>query len=93
MTPDPVDTSKIVNFSYPTSPNAVRFGFGAAGCWTLSLNYTHATTLIPPRAVSGHATRDEALAAGRARQEPWNPLFALVHPGDTACDTHGGAGA
>jgi hypothetical protein len=45
---------KTVDWSYPSSPNAERFGF-SAGCWTVST-----VSSAGPVAMAGFATRAEA---------------------------------
>lgn len=54
-----------VDWSYPTSTNAKRFGF-PDGCWTVSLCFRKRDRLgrecFKTKAHSGHATREEAEA-------------------------------
>ncbi len=62
---------KEVSYSYPSSCNAERTGFGKTGCFTVSVE-RHATgsTAHVYTVVSGHATRDEAFdAADKLPQE------------------------
>lgn len=59
---------KLVDWSYPTSPNAQRLGF-KDGCWTLSTQPDYRT---PPRAVSGHATKPAAIEAGNQIAGRWH---------------------
>ena len=69
---------KYIDWSYPTSTNAERFGFSDIGCWTI---------LVGPRAefqaaVSGYATIEEAQAAAEALPHDWhpNPIFSQHRP-------------
>lgn len=64
---------KCVDWSYPTSTNAQRFGCAGIGCWTVNL-----TTIdgdgdnCETRAVSGgYATETEAVRAAVTYSEPW----------------------
>jgi hypothetical protein len=79
-----VEVSKVVDWSYPSSPNATRFGFSRTGCWTVSRHFAHETRSILPEHLSGHATRPEALAAAGQMPEPWSPMFVRLHPADAA---------
>ncbi len=62
-------TYKIVEYSYPSSPNACRFGFSKVGCFTL----------LTADETNGHktqvafATLTEAKSAGEAYKHPWHP--------------------
>lgn len=62
-------THKEVNWSYPTSPNAVKFGFSKSGCFTLSVIDRKDFKL--PKGISGHPTREQAIDAGIAIDLPW----------------------
>lgn len=70
------DVTKEIGWSYPSSPNAVRFGFGKSGCWTVSTTRGQK----PPVALSGHAERSEALTAALKLPYDWAPLFARHNP-------------
>ncbi len=80
----PPDTTvfKSVGWSYPTSSNAKKFGFQKTGCWTVSREYSHDTKSIPPDALAGFASREEALAAARKMELPWSWSFSQIHPED-----------
>lgn len=67
---------KTVEFSYPTSPNAVKFGFGKVGCWTVET----AEDSNPPKAVKGFSLRDDALAYAESLEFSWSPIFLRFHP-------------
>lgn len=70
--------TKSVAWSYPTSPNAERFGF-AQGCYTLEL--TDPAGIIPPQPLKGYATEAEALAAAHKLPQQWDRLFLKYsHP-------------
>lgn len=48
--------TKAVAYAYPTSPDAVRFGFGNTGCYTVEMHQlNHA-----PKPVAAYATEAEA---------------------------------
>ena len=63
--------TKTVEYSYPTSPNAEKFGFGETGCWTVEI-------LEPGKyPISCTAFEDIRDAINRALEMPekWNPSF------------------
>ena len=50
-----------VNWSYPTSPNAVKAGMTKTGCWTVSrINRKKNGERNLPLAISHFATKEEA---------------------------------
>jgi hypothetical protein len=52
-----------VCWSYPTSPNAVKFGMSKTGCWTVSrINRKKDGTPSTPQAIKGFNTQAEAIA-------------------------------
>lgn len=56
---------KLVEWSYPSSPNAVQFGFAKTGCYTL---YTANHEFVPfdgHKTIGGYASLAEAKAARR----------------------------
>lgn len=63
--------AKGVDYSYPSSTNAQRFGFAKQGCWTVSLHSPDHT----PIALAAFPT--EAMAYDFANQHPapWHPLW------------------
>ena len=63
-------TTKRVDYSYPTSTNATRFGFGKTGCYTVE-TVKHPQ---PPKAVAGFSTLDEARAHAETLPCPWDRL-------------------
>lgn len=60
-------TTKAVSFSYPTSPNALRFGH-KAGCFCVELTYDGK----PPVALCGFSTLAEALKHAEGLGFPWS---------------------
>lgn len=60
--------TKSVSYSYSSSPNAARFGFPATGCYTLET----IEGCNPPVAISGHASKEEAIQAAESLDLPWN---------------------
>lgn len=67
--------TKSLDWSYPTSTNAVRFGF-KAGCWTIcQQQFGHF-----PIALKGFATRQEALAFAGSLAIPWNGVTLRWNP-------------
>ncbi len=60
---------KCVDYSYPTSTNAVRFGFHK-GCWTVNLT-TFSETCGNTKAVAGFATFAEARAHAETLPNEW----------------------
>jgi hypothetical protein len=72
---------KTVEWSYPTSPNAVALG-RKDGCWTVEIIYRQE----PPRVLAGFKTRPEALEYARNLATiEWHPLFLKFHPEDAGC--------
>ena len=63
--------TKAIAYSYPTSPNAERFGFGAAGCFTVELTELEPQRQ-PPRAVSAFADIEEAETQAALLPEAWD---------------------
>lgn len=60
-------TTKAVSFSYPSSPNALRFGH-KAGCFVVELSYMDK----PPVALCGFSTLAEALSHAEGLAFPWS---------------------
>jgi threonine/homoserine efflux transporter RhtA len=50
-----------VDYSYPSSPNADRLGFGAVGCWSVAIAFDERVALP----IAGFET--EALAVAHAK--------------------------
>jgi len=67
--------TKLVQFSYPSSDNASRFGFAKLGCYTVE------TWELPdaPVAIAGYYNKADAMAHAETLPEPWNPMFLSRH--------------
>jgi hypothetical protein len=76
--------AKSLEWSYPSSDNASRFGFAKTGCWTVQRTYSHPQHSVSPVALSGHADRSAALSAARMMPEPWSETFRHYHPAEAA---------
>lgn len=63
---------KLVEWSFPTSTNAKRFGFEKQGCFTLHVANAEFVPFDGHKTVSGHATLAEAKQAGLAFPFPWH---------------------
>ena len=63
---------KSIAWSYPTSPNADRFGF-RAGCWTVRTVEGEGTPAVqPPVAIRGFRTKEEAKDYANTMPELWS---------------------
>lgn len=73
-------TYKSAEYSYPSSPNAERFGYTKAGCWTVKLQE------IPRKAkeVAAFATKAEAFAYAATLPQPWSGLARTYFPDEIA---------
>jgi hypothetical protein len=76
----PIDV-KTVEWSYPTSPNADKFGRSKTGCWTVEL---HRAPDGLPRALKGFDSRAEALEYARSLPCDWSYNFKRFHAADAA---------
>lgn len=65
---------KRIEWSYPTSDNATKFGFCTTGCYTVETS----TRCGIPVAESGHETLNEALEMVKAYDLEWHPLFVRL---------------
>lgn len=63
--------AKQVAYSYPSSPNAEKFGFGKTGCYTVSL-VALSPVRKPPVSVIGLASLESAKAYANTMPEPWD---------------------
>ena len=61
---------KRVEWSYPTSDNAERLGFGKTGCYSVEVGEENK----PFRAIIGFASLVEARFAAEAMPMPWSRL-------------------
>lgn len=68
---DKVCTRKAVQWSYPTSTNAGKMGFGKAGCWTVeAIRFLPAQQ--PPVPLKGFADKGEAIAYAETLEHDWH---------------------
>ncbi|MES2367035.1 MAG: hypothetical protein V4563_14260 [Pseudomonadota bacterium] len=67
--------TKLIEWSYPSSPNAVQFGF-KSGCYTLQTMDTNLVPFDGHKIVSAHATIKEARLAGESLPFPWHVSMA-----------------
>lgn len=73
-------TTKQVEWSYPTSTNAARFGFNRVGCWTLSLIVYEAASGHTITAVLGTESKETAMSAASEMPFPWSAAMLHCHP-------------
>lgn len=69
-------TVKAINWSYPSSGNARRFGFHDAGCWTVSVGEFGQ----PLKGVAGFAEKPEAIAHAKALPFEWDTILGKKAP-------------
>lgn len=62
---------KSVEWAYPTSDNARRFGFVKSGCWTVETSAAGK----PPKALAGYAQKADALAHAKTIELNWHPAW------------------
>lgn len=76
ITDKPVITkTKRVEWAYPTSTNAVKFGFGKVGCWVVqTIERSGSWFVWPPKALKGFASKDDARAHGETLSCEWDRL-------------------
>lgn len=74
----PVDGYKLVEWSYPTSDNAKRFGFYKTGCYTLHIANNAFVPFDGHKTVAGFKTIAEAKAMGNTQypQFPWHKAMS-----------------
>lgn len=65
----PGDRVKEIGWAYPTSENAVLFGYGKTGCYTLSEGYWP----DPLMAVAGCGHTSPLLMLGERLEGEWSP--------------------
>lgn len=68
--------TKSVEFAYPSSPQANRFGFAKLGCYVVELS----EGTNPPIAIAGYFTKLEAWQHADTLPEPWSPSFTRFTP-------------
>ncbi len=66
-----IEKFKQVSFSYPTSINSDKFGFHKTGCYVVQL----VKGIMPPKAIAGFETREQAIAFAAALPNRWSNLF------------------
>ena len=69
---------KSVEFAYPTSVSACRFGMKGSGCYVVELQWDDG----PPVALSGHYLRENALTEARKMPQCWAGAFERIYPED-----------
>lgn len=62
--------TKSVEFAYPSSPDAVRFGFAKLGCYVVELSNSVQTV-----ALAGYYLRRDAMAHAEELPEDWSSNF------------------
>lgn len=72
---DLCNTFKCVDWSYPTSGNARRFGF-VSGCWTVATT----TRGELPVYLRGFAERGEAIKFAQSLNLEWSYVFHRAYP-------------
>jgi len=60
--------TKLVDYSYPTSPNATKHGFGKVGCYTVSIAKGHA----PGKDAKAFPTKEEAMTFAESLPMPFH---------------------
>lgn len=65
-----VERYKVVEFSYPTSPNAKRFGFYHNGCWTVEVECG-----IGREIIQGFETQQAAIDYANELVLDWYPAY------------------
>ena len=70
--------AKAIGWSYPSSPNAVRFGFSRTGCY--SVNRLHGSDR--PKSLAGFATWAEAKAFADTLDGEYS-RFSMPEPRDS----------
>jgi hypothetical protein len=61
--------TKRIEYSYPTSPNAERYGYGRIGCYTIAIIHT---PMAIPVTVDAYPTYEEAKACADKLAMPYN---------------------
>lgn len=64
---------KQVEYSYPTSTNAKKFGFYNDGCYTVELY--DSLYISTPKALTAFKTKEEAVAFAETLPNEWHPLY------------------
>jgi hypothetical protein len=66
---------KTVEYSYPSSSNAAKFGFSNSGCYTVETIGEHYGSHSIPKPVAAFATKDEAVKYAETLPYEWHPLY------------------
>lgn len=64
---------KSIEYSYPTSTNAKKFGFYNDGCYTVELH--DAVRQSTPKAIKGFKTKAEAAIFAETLPNEWSALY------------------
>lgn len=62
---------KTVEYSYPSSTNAKKFGFYNEGCYSVELM----DGIKPPKAIAAFKTKAEAINHAEALPNEWHPIY------------------
>ena len=62
---------KLVEFAYPSSPTAIKAGYGDTGCWYVSL-YTDSNTCINGLKVAFSQEQKEAVEHANTLPQEWS---------------------
>ncbi len=73
-------TRKSVEWAYPSSTTATRFGYSDRGCWVIKAEDPIGDHL--PVAISAYSSRDDALSAAKLIYRDWSFAFRYCHPAD-----------
>lgn len=68
--------TKTIEWAYPSSDFARKFGFYNEGCWTILIKQG----INPPKGVSGHKSKLDAFIAAQKLDNPWNKVFFYRNP-------------
>lgn len=63
--------TKSVEYAYPSSISATKFGYADKGCWC----YETCSGVKPPKAIKGFANKSEAMKYAETQPEPWNETW------------------
>lgn len=87
--------TKTIEWAYPSSDFAKKFGFCNEGCWVVEIRQG----LNPPKGISGHGSKLNAFLAAEKLPNPWNknlfyfyPEFSDVGTYEYAATVQGGIG-
>lgn len=72
---------KTVEYAYPTSPNATRFGFGRKGCYVVE-RHAWPVEPVPFTPIAAYEKREQAVEHARRIALEWSPMHLRYHPED-----------